>query len=123
MNNHPPKKIVSYSYILTIFIFILTIEDIQYLWDKCQPQQNHENDAATSPLLIDFAQNLPDSLSKYIASTVPVTPQWVFSPFISVLKHIISTVASDNHRVIRISLLPLSYLSTIFSMIITTYLR
>jgi hypothetical protein len=86
-----------------LFFFFEPLPDIQFLWDKCQ--QNHEPNmyASESPLLTEFARNLAAALPSYTAS-MPITPQWVFSPFLKVLKQVIGTVvSSDSSRVVRIS--------------------
>jgi quinol-cytochrome oxidoreductase complex cytochrome b subunit len=74
---------------------------MQFLWEKCQ--QHHEHKETASPLMLEFAQKLAEALPLFTEST-PITPQWIFTPFVSVLKNVISTVIrADSHRVVRIS--------------------
>eukprot|EP00026_Physarum_polycephalum_P000035 Phypoly_transcript_00035.p1 GENE.Phypoly_transcript_00035~~Phypoly_transcript_00035.p1 ORF type:complete len:2948 (+),score=330.54 Phypoly_transcript_00035:176-8845(+) len=75
-------------------------EYLQYLWDASQqtwPSNEHD-----SPLLMDFARDLPAVLPSFTSAT-PITPQWVFAPFVQALKHIVRTVISlDDKRVKRV---------------------
>lgn len=74
------------------------------MWDRSQ--QGHEEAKISSDYpLIEFARSLVTYLPTYTESS-PITPQWVFSPFIKWLKNVISTVlSSDPRRVVRISIL------------------